>query len=247
MTSVAGSSCQYWSRSLPDTSARLPAETKLDSPSPRRDASASSATPNAPDWLNTPTRPAAGSTGASVALRRTAGSVLATPRQFGPTTRMPARCAARTSARCAAAPAGPDSANPAEITTRPCAPARAASRTTSVTASGGTATTARSTSSPASAADGYAGSPATVAALGCTGTIAPAKPPSRRCPSSAAPTPWPVVLAPYTAMPRGASSRAIDRASVRCSRPRCTSSVASVGAIGKLRCTTPSAYWRWTW
>ena len=163
ITSVPGSSCQYWRRSLPETSARLPAETKLDSPRPRRSASASSATPNAPDWLKMPTRPGGGSAGARVALRRTVGSVLATPRQFGPTTRIPAACAARTSARWVAAPSAPASAKPAEMTTRPCTPAAAASATTAVAASGGTATTARSTGVPASTADGYAGRPATVA------------------------------------------------------------------------------------
>ncbi len=196
ITSVAGSPCQYCNRSLPETSARLPAETKLDRPSPRRSASASSATPKAPDWLKMPTRPGPGNRGARVALRRTSGSVFATPRQFGPITRMPAAWAARTSARCAAAPSTPASAKPAEMTTRPCTPAAAASATTSGVDSGGTATTARSTGRPASAADGYAGSPATRVAVGCTGTTAPVNPPSRRCPSTAAPTPWPVALAP---------------------------------------------------
>ncbi len=128
ITSVPASSCQYCNRSLPETSARLPAETKLDRPSPRRSASASSATPNAPDWLKMPARPGTGRHGARVALRRTAGSVLATPRQFGPITRMPAAWAARTSARCAAAPSTPASAKPAEITTSPCAPAAAPTR-----------------------------------------------------------------------------------------------------------------------
>ncbi len=246
ITSVPGSSRQYCSRSLPDTSARLPAETNVDRPRPRRSASASSATPSAPDWLKNPIRPGAGSRGANVALSRTAGSVLAMPRQFGPTTRMPPVCARRISSACAAAPAGPASAKPALTTTSACSPARAASSTTSSIFSGGTATTARSSGTPASAARATAPRPPTRAALGWTGTIGPAKPPSRRCPSTAAPTPWPLELAPYTATPRGASSRAIDRASVRCSRRHCTSSELSVGAMGKARCTTPSAYLRST-
>ncbi len=87
--SVAGSVSQYCSRSLPETSARLPAETKLDTPSPRRAASPSTATPSAPDWQKKPARPGSGATGASEAFSATAGSVLISPRQFGPTTRMP--------------------------------------------------------------------------------------------------------------------------------------------------------------
>ena len=43
-TSVAGSVCQYCSTSLPDRSARLPAETKVDRPSPRPAAAASRVT-----------------------------------------------------------------------------------------------------------------------------------------------------------------------------------------------------------
>ena len=50
---------QYCSRSLPETSARSPADTNVDRPSPRRSASASSAMPSAADWLKKPTRPGA--------------------------------------------------------------------------------------------------------------------------------------------------------------------------------------------
>ena len=87
--SVAGSVSQYCNRSLPETSARLPADTKLDTPSPRRAASPSTAAPNAPDWQKKPARPASGVTVASEAFSEIAGSVFSTPRQFGPTTRMP--------------------------------------------------------------------------------------------------------------------------------------------------------------
>ncbi len=60
--------------------------------------------PSAPDWQKNPTRPGGGTTGASVAFIRTAGSVLARPRQFGPSTRIPADRASATSRRCASAP-----------------------------------------------------------------------------------------------------------------------------------------------
>ena len=62
-TSVAGSVSQYCSRSLPDTSARLPAETNVDRPSPRWRAAARIAMPSAPDWQKNPTRPRPGSVG----------------------------------------------------------------------------------------------------------------------------------------------------------------------------------------
>ena len=69
----AGSVAQYWSRSLPLTSARLPADTKVDNPRLRLRARSSSATPSDPDWAKKPTRPRAGIIGARLALSRTSG------------------------------------------------------------------------------------------------------------------------------------------------------------------------------
>jgi hypothetical protein len=92
-----------------------------------------------------PMPPGAGQVGAKVALSATAGSVLSTPRQFGPTSRIPELRTSATRSRCAARPASDTSAKPAETTTTPRTPARAQSRTTSGTAAAGTATTARST------------------------------------------------------------------------------------------------------
>ena len=54
---VASSSSQYCSRSLPLTSARLPADTKVEMPSPRRVAASSRATPSAPDCAKKPSGP----------------------------------------------------------------------------------------------------------------------------------------------------------------------------------------------
>ena len=85
---MAGSSSQYCMRSLPDTSARLPAETNVDRPRPRSAAHFRIAIPSAPDWEKNPTGPRPGSIGASVALSRISGSLLAMPRQLGPTTRI---------------------------------------------------------------------------------------------------------------------------------------------------------------
>src|SRR5205085_6182888 len=80
---VRGSSYQYDSRSLPDTSALLPSDTKLDSPTPVRTAWARIVMPTAPDCDATARPPGGGVIAANVACIRTAGSVLSTPRQFG--------------------------------------------------------------------------------------------------------------------------------------------------------------------
>jgi hypothetical protein len=144
---VPASVAQYWSRSLPLTSARLPAETKLDRPMLRLRARSSSAEPSAPDCAKKPTRPWPGMRGARLAFNRTAGSVLTMPRQLGPTTRMPEARAAVTSCRSRTRPSGPDSPKPPEITTSPWTRLRRHASTTSATSSAGTARTARSTSS----------------------------------------------------------------------------------------------------
>ena len=80
---------------------------------------------------------AGGITGDSEALSEIAGSVLMTPRQFGPISRSPYDRASPTSRRCRCRPSSPVSAKPEEITTRPWTPLAAQSRTTSCTASAG--------------------------------------------------------------------------------------------------------------
>ena len=144
-TSVASSSSQYCSRSLPETSARLPAETKVRSPSPRPATLRRMAIPNAPDWEKKPTRPGVGISGETAALSEIAGSVLMTPSPFGPTRRIPLPRARSSRRRCRSAPSGPASAKPEEMTTSPCTPRRAQSWTASCTASALTAMIARST------------------------------------------------------------------------------------------------------
>ena len=86
---VASSSDHHESRSLPLTSALLPMETKLERPIPRFFASARMAIPSPPDCDAKPRAPAVGVSLAKVAFMETAGSVLSTPKQFGPTTRIP--------------------------------------------------------------------------------------------------------------------------------------------------------------
>ena len=68
-TSVPGSSSQYWSRSLPLTSALLPTDTKLDTPSPMRADRSRMAMPSAPDWDCMAMRPGPAAYGENVASR----------------------------------------------------------------------------------------------------------------------------------------------------------------------------------
>ena len=174
---VAASASQYCSRSLADTSARFPAETKLLSPSPRRATVSRTVTPSAPDWQNSPTRPRPGTSGDRLALRLTRGSVLMIPRQFGPTTRIPDSRALRTSCRWRARPSSVAvSANPEETTTSPLTPAAAHSATTGRTASAGTATAARSTGWGMSVMCGYAGTPRIESASGWIAYSGPCEP-----------------------------------------------------------------------
>ena len=151
---VESSSIQYCMKSLPDTSTRLPADPKVEMPRLRRAAEASTAMPSAPDWANSPSRPCGGRVGASEALSRTAGSLLISPKEFGPTTRMPASRARRSSSACSRAPSRPSSAKPDDTTSRALTPASAHSSTTSSTACAGTAMTARSTCPGTAATEG---------------------------------------------------------------------------------------------
>ena len=65
---MASSSSQYCRRSLPDTSARLPALTNVVRPSPRFCTFSRIAEPSAPDWQKKPARPRGGITEESEAL-----------------------------------------------------------------------------------------------------------------------------------------------------------------------------------
>ena len=89
MTLVEGSCSQYCSRSLPEMSALLPIEAKLDIPNPSSRACWMSAMPRAPDCDEKARVPRPGTDGAKLALRRTAGLRFMTPRQLGPMIRMP--------------------------------------------------------------------------------------------------------------------------------------------------------------
>ena len=140
--SVASSSSHHSSRSLVETSALLPIETKAEMPSPRPSARSSSARPSAPLCDENPMRPVGNARGAKVALSPTA--VEAMPRQFGPTSRAP--CARIMASSCSwrSRPSGPISAKPAEITQSAFVPLRSASSAAASTCSPGMQTTHRS-------------------------------------------------------------------------------------------------------
>ncbi len=97
--------------------------------------------------------PGGGAVGAKVAFIETAGSVLSTPMQLGPTMRIPYLRTTAISRRSRSTPSPPTSRNPAEITTNPATPAAPHSSATAITCSFGTTIIASSTGSGTSAID----------------------------------------------------------------------------------------------
>ena len=144
-TAVPGSCSQYSRKSLPERSALSPIETNEENPIPRAAAASIAAIPNPPLWAAKPMLPGGGVVGASVASRAISGPGLATPRESGPTSRIPAERQTATSSST--------SATPGVSTTRARTPAAAHACAAVTTASAGTAITASSASvisSPAS-------------------------------------------------------------------------------------------------
>ena len=97
----------------------------------------------APDWEMNAIEPGFGETGSKVVLIPYGGSMI--PRQFGPTTRIPAARAFAITCSSRSRPASPDSRKPAERITASRTPAAPASAITPGTSSAGTAMTAIST------------------------------------------------------------------------------------------------------
>jgi len=107
MTRVPGSFSHHSMRSLPETSALLPTLTNCEMPSPSAPAVSRIASPSAPLCDENATVPAGGQAGANVASSSTPRSVLSTPRQLGPTSRMPCRRAVSRRRRSRSAPSAP--------------------------------------------------------------------------------------------------------------------------------------------
>ena len=238
---VSGSSSQYWRRSLPDRSARLPAETKVEMPRPSRVARARRAVPRAPDWLKSPRLPRSGRKGDRDEFRDTSSAVLAMPKLLGPTTRMPWERAVATISRCSARPSGPASAKPEEMTTTALTSWAAQSRTTSETDAAGTAMTARSAGSVRSSRLRTVCTPAIDSASGWTTVRVPWKPAEVRLRTSRFPVECRLREAPMTTTEDGCRIERTLRASARCSREAMTARARSVGSISNRTATTPSS------
>ena len=101
-------------RSPQPTSAIEPSDTMLLKPTRSRRLQSRIAVMSAPLWPMNATRPRPASVDAKVAFKPDTG--LMTPRQFGPMSRMSWARAWSTSARSSAAPSGPTSLKPAEMT-----------------------------------------------------------------------------------------------------------------------------------
>ena len=147
-----------------------PSETNALSPIPRRDAPSIAAAPNAPLWETKPIVPAGTSARANVAVRRHAGSVLTTPMQFGPTSRIPVDRQTSSSSASRAAPSAPGLGEAGgDHDERADARLGALARDARARCSAGTATIARSTGPGVSFTDADARREPTKSAFGLTG------------------------------------------------------------------------------
>ena len=125
------------------TSSIDPSEANAENPTFSRRLQSSTAVHSAPLWLMKATFPGRAMPEAKVALRPVRG--LITPRQLGPTRRMPPRATCCFTSRSSATPSGPASLNPAEMTMAPCTRLSTHSRMMAGTLGAGVTTTARST------------------------------------------------------------------------------------------------------
>ena len=128
-------------------------EMNFEKPKLRSAAKSRTAVHSAPLWEMNETFPALGMRAEKLAFKRTAGSGLMTPRQFGPISRTPASRQVATRRSSIARPSGPISRNPAETMTMPLTPFATASWTDCSAAFGGRMTMPRSISSGISVRD----------------------------------------------------------------------------------------------
>ena len=122
---------------------------------------------SAPLWLTKPTLPGAEIPAAKVALSPVGGRM--TPRQFGPTIRIPLARAVARIWRSSSAPSGPTSLNPAEMMTTALTPAAAHSSIVAGMVGAGVAMTTSSGFSGSAARFGYARTPRMLARFWLTG------------------------------------------------------------------------------
>ena len=185
---MSGSCSQYSRKSLPERSALSPIVTNDENPMPRAAAASIAALPNPPLCEAKATSPGDGAAGATVAFSAISGRGLATPREFGPTIRMPAARQTASSSSWRARPAGPISAKPAVRTTSARTPLAAHARATSTTAFAGTTITASSTSPSTSPIERTVGRPATSPPCTLTRCSDPENPAAIRLRTTSPPT-----------------------------------------------------------
>ncbi len=169
-----------------------------------------------------------------------AGSVLITPMQFGPTTRIPEARAFSTRRRSASRPSSPVSAKPAEMTTAALTPFATQSSITLSTSGAGTAITARSSGPSMSRSEATHGTPSISVTFGFTAYRAPVYRALLRFVRIVRPI-WPGVrLAPTTAIDRGSKIDCIDAYAAFNERSAARSPDSPVAAIGKETWIAPS-------
>ena len=131
------------------TSSIEPSETTALNPTFSRALQSRTAVRSAPLWLTKPTVPGAEMPAANVAFSPVVGRI--TPRQLGPTIRIPLARAVARIWRSSSAPSGPTSLNPAEMMTTAFTPAAAHSSTVAGIVPAGVAMTTSSGTSGSAA------------------------------------------------------------------------------------------------
>ena len=148
-TRVSGSAARASMKSTSEESALFPRLMNLEKPTSLPMAQSRMAVQRAPDWEKNPISPTGGIPAAKVAFRQLLVSI--TPRQFGPTTRIPSSRTRVRRAFSSAAPSPPTSLKPAEITMAYRMPLAAQASSAGRHALGGITRTARSASGGRSA------------------------------------------------------------------------------------------------
>ena len=193
----------------------------------------------APDCEEIARRPDGTRAPATVAFRLTAGSVLSTPRELGPTMRTPAERTISSNCSWRARASSPASWNPVKTTSSALAPCSTASRATSSTSAAGTATTTSSGTSGSSPRPRATRTDRTTPPERWTGLATPWKPASMMLARSAPPTLPGSLDAPTTATEAGERIGRSDATAARWSRAAMRSRTCSVGRMSSERTTSP--------
>jgi len=174
ITRVSGSSARNSRTSDSETSALFPMLTTLEYPMLSPIDRSRMAVQSAPDCERKPMFPFAGVPLEKEAFRRAWVSI--TPRQFGPTTRIPVARAMEVSSRSRVTPAPPTSLNPAEMAMAAFIPLAARAGNAFRMSFGATTNTPRSTGPGIASTEGYNGRPSSSPPPGFTPYSGPGNP-----------------------------------------------------------------------